>query len=253
LVTRLLRLLGGGLIALSTPLLAAPAATSKTSPIVQASPEALALAKLMSPRDLRIEGELKQFDQNFSKTLLLDEGGKALEAQYPGLTAALAKAVRPIVAETTARIIDQAYPAMAKGLAAGLTGEEIAELTAYYGSPAGQDFLRQMANSIDASDVYRQAAKNGRVTEDAATAQAFIAGIQATAQLSDADRQALKALTERPVYAKLQSIQPKLMKIILDASNAPDPEYKKRIEETMSAAFDAHVKAAAPKPGQTSK
>ena len=43
------------------------------------------------------------------------------------------------------------------------------------------------------------------------------------------------------------------MKIILDASNAPDPEYKKRIEETMSAAFDAHVKAAASKPGQTSK
>lgn len=252
-MTKLLKLWGSALVVLSTPLFAAPGATPKTASTNEVSAEALALAKLMSPRDMRIEGELKQFDQNFAKTLLQEPGAKELEADYPGLTAAMAKAVRPLVAEETARIIDQAYPAMATVLANDLTAEEIAELTAYYGSPAGQNLLRQTANSIDASDVYAQAAKNGRVTEDTAAAQAFMAGIQATAQISDADRQALKALTERPVYTKLQMVQPKIMKIILDTSNTPDPTYEKRIEEAMSAAAEAHVNAASAKSGETSK
>lgn len=252
-MTKLLKLWGSALVVLSTPLFAAPAATPKTVSKNEVSPEALALAKLMSPRDIRIDAELKQFDQNFVKTLLQEDGAKELEADYPGLTAAMAKAVRPLVAAETARIMDQAYPAMAKVLATDLTGEEIAELTAYYGSPAGKNLLRQTANSIDASDVYAQAAKNQRVTEESAAAQAFMAGIQATAQISDADRQALKALTERPVYAKLQTVQPKILKIILDASNAPDPAYEKRIEEAMSAAVEAHVNAASAKSGETSK
>ena len=252
-MTRLLKLWGSALVVLSTPLSAAPGATPKAVSTTEVSAEALALAKLMSPRDVRIEAELRQFDQNFVKTLLQEDGAKELEADYPGLTAAMAKAVRPLVAEETARIVDQAYPAMAKVLATDLTAEEIAELTAYYGSSAGQNLLRQTANSIDASDVYAQAAKGERVTEDTAAAQAFMAGIQATAQISDADRQALKALTERPVYAKLRSIQPKMLKIILDASNAADPAYEKRIEEAMSAAVEAHVDAASAKSGETSK
>ena len=230
-------------LAAATP----PSAAAMASPTEAVAPDALALAKLMAPRDLRIEGELKQFDLNFSKTLLQNADVKAMEAKYPGTVDAMAKAVRPLLAEETGRIADGAYPQIARILADELTTAEIAELTAYYGSPAGRNLLRSLVESMDGSSIYADALKNGgKVSDDAASAESFVAAFKATSQLSPADFQALRALRERPVWPKLQAIQPKVQKIIADATNAPDAAYEKHVEAVMSSAVESHIRSLQP-------
>jgi len=146
-----------------------PAQAAAPAPVSSVAAEALALAKLMAPRDLRIEGELKQFDANFSSALLKDKGVQEVEGKYPGTVDAMAKAVRPLLAEETGKIADRAYPKIAAILSSELSGPDIAELTAYYGSPAGRNLLRQLVESMDASSIYADALKNdGKVSEDAA-------------------------------------------------------------------------------------
>lgn len=236
----------------------APAATAELAKAPAAAeavaPDALALARLMSPRDLRIEGELRQFDLNFSKTLLQNAEVKAIEDKYPGTVDAMARAVRPLLAEETGKIAEGAYPRMAKLLADELTGSEIAELTAYYGSPAGRNLLRQLVESMDASSIYADALKNdGKVSADSANAETFIAAFKATGQLSAEDFQALRSLRERPLWPKLQAVQPKMQKIIVDATTAPDPAYEKQVETVMSAAAEGHIRSLAAQPKKQSK
>lgn len=223
-----------------------PAQSAPVAPAFAVAPEALALAKLMAPRDLRIEGELKQFDQNFSSALLKDKGVQDVEGKYPGTVEAMAKAVRPLLAEETGKIADAAYPKIAEALSAELTSADIAQLTAYYGSPAGRNLLRQLVQSMDASSIYADALKNdGKVSQETATTETFIAAFKATSQLSPEDFQALRALKASAVWPKLQAIQPKIQKILMEGTEAPDPAYEKQIEEVMSAAAEAHIRSLA--------
>jgi hypothetical protein len=238
------------LIALLVALVPASAEPAKGPEAAQAvARDALALAKLMAPRDLRIEGELRQFDLNFSKALVQNADVKAIEDKYPGSVDAMGKAVRPLLAEETGRIADASYPQIAQILANELTGAEIAELTAYYGSPAGRNLLRSLVQSMDGASIYGEALKNGgKVSDESANAETFIAAFKATGQLSPADFEALRALRERPVWPKLQAVQPKIQKIIKDATDAPDPAYEKHVEEVMAAAIQAHIQSLADQP-----
>jgi hypothetical protein len=225
-------------------LAAAPAARAAApAPAAsQASQEAFALARLMSPRDLIVAGELWQFDLNFSKTLLADDGIQATEAEFPGVVEAMAKASRPLVAEQMGKIVDGLHVQLGRLIAAELTAEEIGELTAYYGSPAGQNLLRTMVASVDASEIYQSAMKADRaLTEEDMEAQISAAARKATPRLSDSDRDALLALMKRPVFAKLGILQTRSRKFMIDAVNAPDPAYEKRLDEVMGKALEAHI------------
>lgn len=236
----------GALVALAAvePAQVAPAAPAAST----VAADALALAKLMAPRDLRIQGELRQFDLNFAKTLMQNEDIKDVEGEYPGTVDAMARAVRPLLAQEAGKIADGAYPEIARVLAGELTGPDIAELTAYYGSPAGQNMLRRIVDSMDASSLYAEAMKNdGKVSDEAATAETFIAALKASSQVSTSDRDTLKALMQRPVWPKLRAMQPKIAKILIDATNAPDPAYDKQVEEVMTSAAEAHVKSLRPR------
>src|SRR4029453_15400662 len=148
---------------------AQPDRTAPQTQVAEASPEALVLAKLMSPRDLRIETELREFDLNFRKALLQQPDVQKVEADYPGVVDAMAKEARPVIAEQAGRVADRTYPVVAKLLGSEFTPNDIAELTAYYGSPAGQRLLRHVMESVDTSDQYAAAAqgKNVGTEEDA--------------------------------------------------------------------------------------
>ena len=227
---------------------------AEASPAAVASPEAFALAKLMSPRDLRIETELREFDLNFRKALLQQPDVQKVEADYPGVVDAMAKEARPVIAEQAGRVADRTYPAVAKLLATEFTPNDIAELTAYYGSPAGQRLLRHVMESVDTSGQYAAAAQGKNVgTEEDASAQAFIASMKAMGQLSEADWQELKKLSQRPAFVKLHALQPRLSKLVQDSANAPDPDYDKRIEDVMGAAVSGHIKAHQANAGKDAK
>lgn len=230
--------------------LAAPAGAAAPAPApaktdAQVSPEALALAlaRLMAPSELRVSAELREFDLHFKETLLQQREVKELDEKYPGLVDAMARSVRPLVAEQTIKVSDGVHPAIAKILVTELNPREIAELSAYYGSPAGRNWMRAMANSIDASDIYKSAITGKEPTQGDADGQLFIASMKAMGNVSDADRQALKTLMASPVYSKLRVVQAQLKKIIMEASLATDPEYEKRVEEVMTAAVADHITA----------
>jgi hypothetical protein len=231
-----------------------PAQPAPPAPVTAPAPEAAALAKLMAPRDLRIEGELKQFDLNFSSALLKDKGVQEVEGKYPGTVEAMAKAVRPLLADETGKIADRAYPKIAAILSSELSGPDIAELTAYYGSPAGRNLLRQLVESMDASSIYADALKNdGKVSQDTASTETFIAAFKATSQLSAEDYQALRTLKKSAVWPKLEAIQPKIQKILVEGTDSPDPEYEKQVEAVMSAAAETHIRSLAGQPKQQAK
>ena len=240
------RILLGAILAATTAAFAEaqPGRIATQTQSSEVSAEAFALAKLMSPRDLRIETELKQFDLNFRRAVLQQAEIQKVEADNPGVVDAMAKAARPLIAEQAGRVADRTYPAVAQLLAREFTKEDIAELTTYYASPAGQRLLRHVTDSMDTSDQYAAAAQGKTVASDeAASAQTFIASMKAMGQISESDWQELKKVSERPAFAKLHALQPRLTKLVLDSANAPDPDYDKRIEEVMAAAVEAHVKA----------
>jgi len=233
-----------GVLPLAAPASAAPA----VAPATQPSAEALALARLMAPRQVMIDGEVRQFDINFSKTLLSREEVAAAEAKYPGLVAAMAEASRPLLIRQTGGRLDRLYPRVAGLIQAELTPAEIAELTSFFGSPAGRNILEKMAQSVDASPVYEQAAKDGQVTEDAVKVQQWMTAMNAVGKFSDADRAALADLRKRPVFAKLSQLQTKFRTMMIETMGGSDPAYEKEIEAAMSAAVAAHLEKLGAKP-----
>ena len=188
-----------------------------------------------------VDGELRQFDLNFSKTLLQNQEVAAAEARFPGLVEAMAKASRPLLQQQAGDRLDHLYPRIAAVIQTDLSPPEIAELSAFFGSTEGQSVLRKMSESVDASPVFESAAKDGKITEEAVKAQQWIAAMVAAGKYSAADRAALENLAKRPVFAKLQALQLKLRTIILDVMNSPDPAHDKQIDDVMSAAVAAHI------------
>ena len=223
----------------SADISAAVPATSTT--VTKPFAEALELARLMAPRQLMIDGELRQFDLNFPRTLLQNKEVAAVEARYPGLIEAMAKACRPLLGQQVGERLDRLYPQLAATIQADLSQSEIAELKAFFGSPEGQSILKKTADSVDAGPVYDSAAKDGQVSEEAMKAQQWIATLSAVGKYSEADRAALMSLKERPVFAKLAAVQQELRKMVVDAMRAPDPAYEKQTNDAMSAAVANHI------------
>ena len=71
--------------------------------------EAIALARLMSPRDLLVEMEVREFDKHFVSSLRSDPEMKSLDDEYPGVFEAMHKASRGLVSQAMGRSVDQIH------------------------------------------------------------------------------------------------------------------------------------------------
>jgi hypothetical protein len=204
---------------------------------------ALELARLMSPRELMISIEVREFDKNFVASLSANPEMKALETQYPGLLEAMHQATRDLIGEEMGRSVEQAHASLAQLIGKEFTAADIAELTAFYRSPIGQKTLTQMAEATDASGLYQQAVQQPdfKLTENQAEAQIKQTARAATKSFTDDKQVQLMLFMAKPSFLKLAKAQPEIRKIMVETFNSKDPEFDKSIEQAMALAVQEHI------------
>lgn len=227
--------------ALSLPLSAAWSAVPEAA--TAPATEAMALARLMSPRDLLIGMELREFDKNFVASLRSDPDLKSLDDEYPGLFEAMRISTRNLVATAMARSVDHIHQSVAELVQLQFTPAEIVELANFYRSPVGQKTLQQMASTADASKLYEQAVKEPELkfTEEQIAEQTRESAAKAAKSFTPDEQVEMMLFMAKPSFQKLAKAQPEIRKILADTLNSSDPEFDKQVDEAMAAAIERHL------------
>jgi hypothetical protein len=237
-------LVGLGLALITAAPVAAIAPTNLAPQVSATSAEeAIALARLMSPRELLVDMEVREFDKHFVASLRSDPELKSMDDEYPGLLEAMHKASRGLVSQAMGRSVDQIHLSVAKLIEASFTPADIADLSDFYRSPVGQKTIRQMAASADASQLYSQAveAREFKLTEDQIAAQVHDNARKAVQTFTPEEQTEMMLFMARPSFGKLARAQPQIQKILAEEFNAPDPEFDRQVEQAMGAAIERHI------------
>jgi hypothetical protein len=227
---------------------AAPAAAIALSGVARqvaatSAEEAITLARLMSPRELLVDMEVREFDKHFVASLRSDPELKAMDDEYPGLLEAMHKASRDLVSQAMARSVDQIHLSVAELIEVSFTPADIVELSDFYRSPVGQKTIRQMAASADAGQLYSQAveAREFKLTEDQIAAQVHDNARKAVQTFTPEEQTEMMLFMAKPSFGKLARAQPQIQKILAEEFNAPDPEFDRQVEQAMGAAIEQHI------------
>ena len=213
--------------------------------------EALTLAQLMSPRDLLVEMEVREFDKHFVPSLRSDADLKSLEDEYPGMFDAMHKATRDLVAKGMRRTVDQVHQAIAALIQDEFSTADIAELIAFYRSPVGQKTVRQMAGAADATEIYQQAVDQDdfKLTAEYIAEQNRASASKAAKSFTPDEQADMILFMAKPSFTKLARAQPRIQKILAEKFNAPDPEFDREVEQAMTSAIEQHIAAFEEKSG----
>lgn len=230
---------------LSLTVLTPVPAIAQPSPQVAQVPatDAIALARLMSPRDLLVDMEMREFDKHFVSSLGSDPEMKSLDDQYPGLFEAMHKASRGLVAEAMGRSVEQIHVAVAELIDSSFSPSDIVELGDFYRSPLGQKTLRQMTAVADAGQIYQRAMDESefKLTEEQIAAQVHDNARKAAQTFTPDEQTEMMLFMAKPSFGKLAKVQPQIQKILADEFNAPDPEFDRQVEHAMATAIEAHI------------
>jgi len=209
----------------------------------QAATQAIELAGLMSPSDLLVDMEVREFDKHFVPSLRSDPELKSLDDQYPGLIEAMHKASRGLVAEAMGRSVEKIHAAIAKLIETSFTPADIVELANFYRSPIGLKTVQQMAASADAGQVYRHAVSDDefKLTEDQIASQLKESAHKAAQTFTPDEQTEMMLFMAKPSFGKLAKAQPQIQKILATEFNAPDAEFDRRVEQAMGAAVEQHI------------
>lgn len=234
--------LGLALVAPAPVAAIAPANAAPQTAQAEAA-DAIALARLMSPRALLVDMEVREFDKHFVSSLRSDPEMKSLDDEYPGVFEAMHKASRGLVSQEMGRSVDQIHLAVAKLIESSFTPADIVELSDFYRSPVGQKTIRQMAASADAGQVYSQAVKERefKLTEEQVAAQVHDNAKKAVQNFTPEEQMEMMLFMAKPSFGKLAKAQPRIQKILADEFNAPDPEFDRQVEQAMAAAIERHI------------
>ncbi len=233
----------GAALMIAAPAAALAPADQLTQAARPTAAQAIALAELMSPRDLLVDMEIREFDKHFVTSLSADPEMKALEDQYPGLFEAMHKASRGLVAEATGRSVGQIHAAVAKLIESTFTPADIVELSDFYRSPVGQKTLRQMAAAADAGQVYQRAVAESefKLTEDQIAAQLHESAQKTAQSFTPEEQTEMLLFMAKPSFGKLAKTQPQIQKMLADEFNAPDPDFDRLVEQAIAAAIERHI------------
>jgi len=220
----------------------APAGSSSPATQASATP-AIELARLMSPSDLLVDMEVREFDKHFVPSLRSDPEMKSLDDQYPGLFEAMHKASRALVADAMGRSVGKIHAAVAKIIETSFTPADIVELTNFYRSPVGLKSVQQMAASADGGQVYQQAVAQSefKLTEDQVASQIKESARKAAQTFTPDEQTEMMLFMAKPSFGKLAKAQPQIRKILADEFNAPDPDFDRQVEQAMSKAIELHI------------
>ena len=237
-------LLGLALVS-AAPVIAKDPADSAPQSAPATATQAIQLARLMSPSDLLVDMEVREFDKHFVPSLRSDPEMKSLDDQYPGLFEAMHKASRGLVAEATGRGAAKIHTAIAQLIEASFTSADIVELTDFYRSPVGLKTVQQMAASADAGQVYQNAVSESgfKLTDVQIAAQIKESARKAAQTFTPEEQAEMLLFMAKPSFGKLARAQPQIQKILADEFNAPDPDFDRQVEQAMGAAIEQHIAA----------
>lgn len=233
-----------GLVLISAAPVAAVVPADSAQHAAQATAaQSIELARLMSPSDVLIDMEIREFDKHFVSSLRSDPEMKSLDDEYPGLFEAMHTASRGLVAEAMGRSVMKIHASVAKLIETSFTPADIVELTNFYRSPVGLKTVRQMAASADAGDVYQRAVSESefKLSEEQVASQIRESAHKAARSFTPDEQTEMLLFMANPSFGKLAKAQPQIQKILADEFNAPDPDFDRQVEQAMGAAIEQHI------------
>lgn len=217
--------------------LAGPA-TAPSQPAQRPTAEAaLELAVAMSPRAAMIAKEQKLFRDQFPAELRKQKDFAELESKYPSLMPELQREMEQPFGAYMNRMLDRFIPQVAKLVEDNISASEVAELTKFYRSPAGQRTLQGMVENSDAQEIIDAASKGAEPDEAMLRRQVSGAASKTAKNLSEADRTAVMELMMTPGFWSLAKIQRQVMALKVQSLNADDPQFDKDTAEAFERAM----------------
>jgi hypothetical protein len=211
---------------------------SKVAPSIKEA-ATLALARHLFTEDTQVAAVERLFDTQIADSFRKERQVKALEARYPGFTAALLGELKPAFISHTRASVPKYQARVASLVASHLSEEDIQALSAFYESPSGRKIrMYTVANASTVVEISEPATgpENSpryelRAKDDSAAATT------AVETLDMADRIALLEFQKTPHYRRYVALEPAVRQLDREFAIETEPE----LSEKISAAFRATI------------
>lgn len=233
------------------PVVVAPPATPRTAalPLITPTTEsqvlALELAALLNSEELTRKQLKKAYTETLPKLFAENAQFRALEFQYPGITAAAIKAEEEIVVPGTIALLPGIHAALAEVISARVTAQELAALLAFYRGPVGAKVLNGVAEGTDFSAIAQKNIENESAvltTQDikSATSRAAMPGILQS--LTKEEIQNLARWSISPAARKWQKMEQVILTTVVDFRNRNSGDLTTKAQENVAVAVMQYMR-----------
>jgi hypothetical protein len=234
-------------LALAAP--ASPAAPAPNTParasVAVSKATAATLARTVAPADITIALEVDHARKAILALPTIDEDARQLEAEFPGIYAAMWAAIEPEVRRSTEADYPSYWAALENMYLARLSEQEAQAVLAFFRSATGQKLLRGMYGAMDTGPMLAEMVKTDSATIDAKQMQSAVdaAKAKAVGQLGPEDEASLLTLVASMDLGKFRALGAETQKITLDWVNKEDPEGEEKLGKLMQDAMAKYMAA----------
>ena len=234
-------------LALAAP--ASPAAPAPNSPaqasVAVSKATAATLARTVAPADITIALEVDHARKAILALPTIDEDARELEAEFPGIYAAMWAAIEPEVRRSTEAESPSYWAALENMYLARLSAQEAQAVLAFFRSATGQKLLRGMYGAMDTGPMLAEMVKTDSATIDAKQMQSAVdaAKAKAVGQLGPEDEASLLTLVASMDLGKFRALGAETQKITLDWVNKEDREGEEKLGKLMQDAMEQYMAA----------
>lgn len=207
---------------------------------------AAALARVVAPMELMVPAEVGQSRKVILALPTLDETARELEAEFPGIYAALWAEIEPAMRRHLEAGLPSYWTALEQLYVSRLTENEAQAVMRFFQSPTGQKLIRTMYVNVDATPMFADMTKNDNYSVDEKQMKAMTDAAKAKAvkEVGPEDEGDLWILMASIKLDKFQALGAETQKLTLDWVNNEDAEgdaeLGKLMEETMKRYMAAH-------------
>jgi hypothetical protein len=230
--------LAAALLVSAGPSAAARPAPAAASDAVLAA-KALKLAQTVQPLEMVVEQSVAVLDDQVVAGLMANPDIKRLEAENPGIVAAMWSGAKPTISEILVQSVPDLWSALAAVYAKHFTSAQLDEVIGFFESPTGRKFVIGMHRNIDVKPMIRDAVgTRGQLSEKTYT-QTVSGAANATAEaMSPAETAEFERFLATPTGKIVAGVGPDVTSAILEWTNRRDPKADARIEAAMIKAME---------------
>ncbi len=197
------------------------------------------LARMVSPTDLTLSSMDKLMSGALHDALKTDPDMAALEKDYPGITAAMINAMRPIMLKDISDTLPDLWDAMAHIYARGLKLPEIAECIAFFKTEAGRILVRQMHDNYKGTNLMAEIVANPDAPPSNATARKddIEAATVAIGAMSTEHKAQFGKFAFGPTGTKLRALAGEIAKATQEWENKENPALDAALEKAATEAL----------------